>query len=123
MEGQAVVIRDSIFSNLAHGADGTLIVVNSTLIVSNTTFASNSQASAGAIFLNASRVTIHDSLFDHNRGMFPSMDSTHAIFPLNHPLCWCTYKACMWSCDHACVLLVTQLSAHIALIRAINFNH
>ncbi|KAK9902707.1 hypothetical protein WJX75_003360 [Coccomyxa subellipsoidea] len=68
MEGQNLVIRDSTFSNIAHGAPATLIVINSTLSITNTTFASNTQAAAGALFLNGSSVTIYDSLFDRNKG-------------------------------------------------------
>ena len=43
MEGQSLVIRDSTFSNLAYGSAATLIVINSTLSITNTTFASNTQ--------------------------------------------------------------------------------
>lgn len=68
MEGQSLVIRDSTFSNLAAGAPATLIVINSTLTITNTTFAGNSQAAAGALFLNGSSVVIYDSLFDRNKG-------------------------------------------------------
>ncbi|EIE19974.1 hypothetical protein COCSUDRAFT_58210 [Coccomyxa subellipsoidea C-169] len=68
LEGQNLVIRDSTFSNLANGAPGTVIVINSTLSIINTTFASNTQAAAGALFLNGSSVTIYDSLFDRNKG-------------------------------------------------------
>lgn len=62
------MIRDSLFTNLAHGADATVIAINSSLTIQNTTFASNSQAAAGALFLNGSSAVIYDSLFDHNRG-------------------------------------------------------
>ncbi|BDA51304.1 probable metabotropic glutamate receptor-like protein P [Coccomyxa sp. Obi] len=68
LEGQNLVIRDSTFSNLAHGAPATLIVINSTLSITNTTFASNTQAAAGAIFMNGSSVTVYNSLFDRNKG-------------------------------------------------------
>ena len=66
--GQDVVIRDSTFASLASGADGTLIALNSSLIIVNTTFTSNIQAAAGALFLNGSRATVFDSLFDRNKG-------------------------------------------------------
>lgn len=66
--GQDLIIRDSTFSNLASGADGTLIALNSSIIISNTTFSANAQAAAGALFLNGSRATVFNSLFDRNRG-------------------------------------------------------
>jgi hypothetical protein len=81
VQGQSLVVRDSLFSNLAHGADGTLIAINSTLTIQNTTFASNSQASAGALFLNNSQAVIYDSLFDHNRGWRPPLPSCPAVAP------------------------------------------
>ena len=47
--GQRLVIRDSIFSNLVNAAPGSLIVENSDLVISNTTFSHNSQVRAACI--------------------------------------------------------------------------
>lgn len=100
--GQDVHIRDSTFDNLASGADGTLIALNSSVIITNTTFASNIQAAAGALFLNGSRATVFDCLFDRNKGGLQRLPETHCHLPLLLHAC-ISGRTCLASLDWAIV--------------------
>jgi hypothetical protein len=86
--GQNMALRDSLISNLASGAAGSLIVQNSSLVVSNSSFIGCSQAGGGALFLNGSRATVYNSVFERNRG------ARCRLFPRRHLLAGAACSSC-----------------------------
>ena len=73
ISGQDVVIRDSLFANLAQPASAALSIQGSNVSILNTTFAGNSATVAGALAVSGtSSVLISNCTFKDNRGKLTS---------------------------------------------------
>ena len=71
--GQDVVIRDSLFANLAQPAAAALSIQGSNVSILNTTFAGNSATVAGALTVSGtSSVLISNCTFAGNKGKLSS---------------------------------------------------
>ena len=67
--GQDVIIRDSVFANLAQPASAALSIEGSNVSILNTTFAGNSATVAGALTVSrTSSVLISNCTFKDNGG-------------------------------------------------------